>query len=209
MSDIATSQSTQVAGPGRILFAAFVPVVPFMALAHTTVVGETAASMTPAQLGERTVQWMGVSILWVLPVLLAAVAFILLTTLLGSNTAARPLAVAGIALLLGYVATQVALVWFVDAATLADGPVYAVGILLSLLGWWAVALGAVLTCRQLFRAQLAPRAALVIGLLTALLFVIEVAVYLPALVGDQELHETVGLPPMLLPLLWAILGGFL
>lgn len=209
MSHTLTRQSIPVAGPGRLLVVALVPLVAFMAMAHTTIVGQTAASMTPAQVGDRAVQWMVVACLWVLPVILAAIAVTRLATILGSSSPVRPLAAVGIVLLVAYVAAQVGVVWFVDSPTLADSSVFALAILLSLLGCWAVDVAALLTCRQLFRARLAPRAALVIGLLSALLIVIEVAVYLPALVGSQELHETVGLPPMLLPLLWAILGGIL
>lgn len=48
-----------------------------------------------------------------------------------------------------------------------------------------------------------------IGAVTALFVVGEVAIYLPSLLGDAALHDTVGLPPMLLPVLWAVLGGVL
>ena len=209
MSHTLTRQSIPVAGPGRLLVVALVPVVAFMALAHTTIVGDTAASMTPGQLGDRAVQWMAVSLLWVLPAILAAIAFTRLATILNSSSPVRPLAAVGIVLLVAYVPAQLGVVWFADSPRLGDSSVYALSILLSLLGWWTVDVAALLTCRQLFRAKLAPTAALVIGLLSALLIVVEVAVYLPALVGSQELHATVGLPPMLLPLLWAILGGIL
>jgi hypothetical protein len=204
-----TRQFISVAGPGRLLVVALIPVIAFMMMAHITIVGGTAASMTPAEIHDRAPQLLIVSCLWVLPAILAAIAFTRLATILGSSSMLRPLAAIGVVFLVAHVAAQVWVVWFVDSPTLADTSVYALTILLSLLGWWAVDLAALLTCLRLFQARLAPRAALVIGVLSGLLFVIEVAVYLPALVGSQELHDTIGLPPMLMPLLWAILGAIL
>jgi hypothetical protein len=121
----------------------------------------------------------------------------------------KPLACLGIALLVLHVAAQAGVVWVDQAKVLADSSLLALAILLSLLGWWAVDVAAVLTCVRLFKGRVAPRTALVVGVLTAIFLVLEAAVYLPALIGGQKLHETVGLPPMVLPLLWAILGGVL
>lgn len=121
----------------------------------------------------------------------------------------KPIAFLGIFLLVAYVAAQAGVVWIDDSALLADSPLLALAILLSLLGWWAIDLAAVLTCLRLFKSKVAPRTALVIGILTAPFLVLEVAVYLPALIGSQELHATVGLPPMALPVMWAVLGGVL
>ena len=47
MSLTLTRQPIPAAGPGRMLVVALLPLVAFMAMAHTTIVGETAASMTP------------------------------------------------------------------------------------------------------------------------------------------------------------------
>jgi hypothetical protein len=186
-----------------------VPLVLFFATVHLAVVGGSAAGMTPAQVDERAVPWVGAAVLWVLPVVLAAVAFAAIAGRLGHRAWVKPLAVAGVALLASHVAAWTAVLWLDRGATLADSPVYALAIVLSLLGWWAVSGAAVLTCLALSRSRVLPRAARVVGILTLLCLALEIAVYLPALVGTQELHETVGLPPMVLPLLWAILGGLL
>ena len=209
MSQSLTGPSIAAVGPARMLVAALVPLVAFMAMAHVTIVGDSAGSMTPSQIGDRTVQWILVACLWVLPVILAAIAFMRIATLLGAGSVIRALALVGIVLLVGNVAAQTAVIWFVDAPTLGDSTLYAFAILVSLLGWWAVDIVALLTCRELFRANVVPRAALVIGLMTGLLLVLEVVIYVPALVGGSELYKTIGLPPMLLPLLWAALGAIL
>jgi len=209
MSQSLTGPSVAAVGPARLLVAALVPLVAFMAMAHVTIVGDSAGSMTPSQIGDRTVQWILVACFWVLPVILAAIAFMRIATLLGAGSVIRPLAFVGIVLLVAHVVAQAAVIWFVDTPTLGGSALYAFAILVSLLGWWAVDIVALLTCRELFRAKVVPRAALVIGLLTGLLLVLEVVIYVPALVGGSELHDTIGLPPMLLPLLWAVLGAIL
>ena len=209
MSQSLTGPSIAAAGPGRILVAALIPLVAFMAMAHTTVVGDSAGSMTPSQVGDRAVQWILVACFWVLPVILAAIAFTRLATLLEAGSLIRLLAFVGIVLLFAHVVAQAGVIWFVDSPTLGDSSLYAFAILVSLLGWWAVDVAAVLTCRELLRAKAASTAALVIGLLTGLFFVLELVIYVPALVGGKELHDTIGLPPMLLPLLWAVLGAIL
>jgi hypothetical protein len=198
-----------LARPARLLLFALLPLVAFMAMAHTTVVGDSAAEMTAAQVDERALQWIAVAVLWMLPAALAAVAFTAIAARLGRGGQVKPLAGLGIALLVAYVAAQAGVVWIDDAEVLAESSLLALAILLSLLGWWAIDVVAVLTCLRLFKSKVAPKTALVIGVLTALFLVLEVAVYLPALIGGQELHETVGLPPMALPVLWAILGGVL
>ena len=204
MTEILNRPATSLARPARLLLFALLPLVAFMAMAHTTVVGNSAGEMTADQVDERALPWIAVAVLWVLPVVLAAVAF----TIVGARFV-RPLAIAGVAFLVAYVAAQAGVVWIDDAEALAESSWLALAILLSLLGWWSIELAAILTCLQLFKSRVAPKAALVIGVLTALFFLLEVAVYLPALVGGQELHETVGLPPMVLPGLWAVLGGVL
>lgn len=209
MSQSLTGPSIAAVGPGRLLVAALIPLVAFMAMAHTTVVGDSAGSMTPSQVGDRAVQWILVACFWVLPVILAAIAFTQLATHLEAGSLIRLLAFVGIVLLIAHVVAQAGVIWFVDSPTLGDSPLYASAILISLLGWWAVDIVALLTCRELFRAKVAPTAALVIGLLTGLFLVLELVIYVPALVGGKELHDTIGLPPMLLPLLWAVLGAIL
>jgi hypothetical protein len=205
MTEILNRPATSLARPARLLLFALLPLVAFMALAHTTIVGNSAGEMTAAQVDERALPWLSVAVLWILPVVLAAVAFIGI----GRGGLVKPLAVLGIALLVAYVVAQAGVVWIDNAQALAESSWLALAILLSLLGWWSIELAAILTCLQLFKSKVAPKAALVVGVLTALFFLLEVAVYLPALIGGQELHETVGLPPMVLPALWAILGGVL
>jgi hypothetical protein len=206
MTQILPRPATSLARPANLLLLALLPLVAFMALAHVTVVGGSAVEMTAAQVDERALQWMAVAVLWTLPSAFAAVAF---TAIAPGSRAVRLLAGLGIALLIAYVVAQAGLVWIDKAETLAESSWLPLAILLSLLGWWAIDVAAVLTCLGLYRSNVAPKAALVIGILTVLFLVLEVAVYLPALIGSQELNATVGLPPMVLPVLWAILGGVL
>ncbi|HSV39195.1 MAG TPA: hypothetical protein VLI04_10570 [Nocardioidaceae bacterium] len=183
---------------------ALAPVVVFMAMAHTTIEGESAAEMTPSQVTDRFLPWVLVALFWALPVALAALAFVRIDR----RRPVRLAAGAGIVLLAGYVVAQAGIA-AIDSATLGDSQLFAFAILLSLLGWWSVDLAAILTCAGLHRSGIVTRTALVVGILTALLVVVEVAVYLPALVGEATLHDTIGLPPMALPILWAVLGGAL
>lgn len=194
----------------RLLVLALVPLVAFMALAHTTIEGDSASTMTPAQVDEQAAWWIVVAVLWVMPVVMAGIAFAILSADLPGRLPLRPLVALGVALLVAYVLAQVAVVAVDDSRTLADSTTFAVAILLSLLGWWVVDLVAALTCLRLFRrGGVARRTAGVVGSLTALFLLLEIAVYLPALAGGAELHDTVGLPPMVLPALWAVLGGVL
>lgn len=208
MTQILPMPVTSLARPARLLLIALVPLAAFMAMAHTTVVGASAGEMTAAQVDERALRWMATAVLWILPVVLAAIAFTTMESWLGGR-AVRRLAVVGTGFLIAYVAAQAGVVWIDGADALAGSSWFALGMLLSLLGWWSIDLAAMITCLHLFKNKVIPRTALVIGLLTAVLTVLEVAIYLPALAGARELHETVGLPPMLLPALWAVLGGVL
>jgi hypothetical protein len=202
---LTTAPASALIGPSRLLVLAVVPLVAFMALAHLTVEGDSASSMTQAQVDERAAQWIIVAALWVLPVGVAGVGFALIAARLGRRTV-LPLAAAGLALLTAHVAAQAALVWFDDSRTLADSTYYSVAILASLLGWWAIDALAGLTCLHLSRHTRARKTSLAVGVATILFLLLEVAIYLPALVGGAELHDTIGLPPMLLPFLWAVLG---
>jgi hypothetical protein len=209
-ADLTARAATAPTRAPRLLVLAIVPLIAFMALAHTTIEGDSASTMTPAQLDDRAAMWIIVAILWVLPVVLAGIAFATLASELDPGSSLRPLAGVGIALLACHVVAQAAVVAFDDSRTLADSTTYAVAILLSLLGWWVIDVVAALTCLRLYRSRGAARKTSgVVGVLTALFLLLEIAVYLPALVGSQELHDTIGLPPMLLPLLWAVLGGVL
>ena len=203
------SAASAPAGACRLLVLAIVPLVAFMALAHTTIEGSSASSMTPADVDERAAQWIIVAVLWVLPVALAGVAFAIIAARLGGRVPPAALTGLGLALLAAHVATQATVVWSDDSTTLADSTIYSLAILLSLLGWWVIDLVAALTCLRLYKSRLAPKTSMTVGVLTILFLLGEVAVYLPALVGSAELHDTIGLPPMLLPVLWAILGGVL
>ena len=111
MSQTLTSRpAVRVAGAGLLLVAALVPVVGFMALAHT-VEGESSATMTPAQVCDRAGAWLVFSCLWVLPVILAALAFVRLATAVGHDRSVRPLAAAGATFLVGDVLAQAGPRW--------------------------------------------------------------------------------------------------
>lgn len=202
--------ASRLVGPGRLLVSALVPLALFMVGAHFTVVGATSARMSPDQVADRAMPWVLVAVLWVTPVVMAAAAFSRIAVTLAAGTisspVARTLAATGIVLLVGYVAGQVVLVITVATPEVGDSGIFAAAVLLSLLGWWLVDVVALLGCWTLVRARIMRRTALVVGVLTALALLLEVAIYFPALVGDAQLRDTVGLPPMLLPVLWALLG---
>ncbi|WP_433018981.1 hypothetical protein [Kribbella sp. CA-294648] len=204
------SQSTsKVARPAWLFLVALVAVVAFVVTANATIVADSAGEMTAAQVEDRALQWIVMAVLWMLSAALGAVAFMAIAARLGGSRPVTVLARVGKVILLAYVAAQAGVVWIDDAEVLGDSSWLALAILLSLLGWWLIVVAAILTCRRLFQSRVAPRTALVIGVLTALYVVLEVAVYLPALIGEQELHETMALPSIVPPVLWAILGGVL
>jgi hypothetical protein len=177
--------ATSLARPARLLLLALLPLVVFMATAHLTVVGDSAGEMTAAQVDDRALPWIAVAVLWMLPAAIAGIAFAAIVERFGPARPVKPLAFLGIFLLVAYVAAQAGVVWIDDSDVLADSPLLALAILLSLLGWWAIDLAAVLTCLRLFRSKVAPKTALVIGILTALFLVLEVAVYRSAVARDQ------------------------
>ncbi|MFB6718953.1 hypothetical protein ACFCV3_02290 [Kribbella sp. NPDC056345] len=197
MTETVPQVGVEVRRPGGLLLIALVPLAAFMGLAHLTVDG-SAGAMTAAQVDARALPWMVVAVLWIAPVMLAAFAF----RAIGGRMVRLPAAM-GIGLSVAYVAAQAGVVWIDQAERLADSSLLPLAILLSLLAWWAVDVAAVLTCLRLAKNS---RTALVIGVLTAVFLVLEVAIYLPALIGGQKLVDTVGLPPMVLPVLWAVLG---
>ncbi len=197
MTETVSQVVVEVRRPAGLLLIALVPLVAFMGLAHLTVVG-SAGAMTAAQVDARALPWMAVAVLWIAPVTLAAFAFRAI-----AGGVVRLLAATGIGLSAAYVVAQAAVVWIDRAERLAESSLLPLAILLSLLAWWAVDVAAVVTCLRLSKNS---RTALVIGVLTGLFLVLEVAIYLPALIGGQKLIDTVGLPPMVLPVLWAVLG---
>ena len=212
MTLTATRPDIHLKGPGWLLVATAPAYVAYLAVAVSTIAEEvkTSSDLTPADLDDLGVAWMTVHALWVLPTLLAAAALVGLS---------RSLAGRGLRLVPGLVAIAVAceaaylvvnaLAYGTDAATWGDSALYPASVLASLFaGWFGVHAATLVVVAALAKAGPARRTALVVGVLYALYVVFEVLTYLPVMFGPTDFAGFLGgLPPFLVGILWATLGG--
>ena len=188
--------------------------VAFLALAVATIAQEadsSSAELTPAEISDLGVSWVAVQALWAAPSVLAAIGLVLLARRLRlPRTAAVPaLGAAAVVLAVAYLVVQV-LAFGVDGATWGDSRLYPLGVVLSLaVGWVGTLPATLLVTVALARGGIVRKTAWTIATLTALYFIVELLTYLPVLLGPATLAETAGLPPFLLGIFWAVLGGVL
>jgi hypothetical protein len=186
--------------------------VAYLVLAVTTIARDahTSAELTPADIDELGVAWMAVHVLWVLPPVLAAVALVgVARRVPGPLTRAVPL-FAGITVTVAAVYLVVnALAFGADDETWGDSALYPWSPLASLFaGWFGVHVATLVVVAALVRAGIAKRTAIVVGALYALYVVFEVLSYLPVIFGPATLAGFLGgVPPFLLGIFWAVLGG--
>lgn len=197
--------------PAVLLTATLAAFVVYVVFAVATIAEEakTSADLTPAQLEELGVAWLGLHVLWVVPPILAATSLALLSrTLQGGTRFVPALAAVTTACAAAYVFVNL-LAYGSETATWGGNPLYPWSIVLSLAaGWFGVLPATVLVGWTLAGQGIARRTAWTVTALVALYWVVELLVYLPVLVGPETLAEFEGgLPPFLLGIFWAILGG--
>jgi hypothetical protein len=198
--------------PAWLLILTLPAFVAYLALAVATIAEEadsSSAELTPAQISDLGVSWIALHLLWMTPSVLAAVGLALLAGRwrLRGTTAVPILAGVAVVLAAAYLVVQVLAFGF-DGPTWGDSRLYPLGVGLSLAAGWAGTLPAtVLVAVALARQGIIRRTAWAVAALTALYFVFELLTYLPVLLGPASFAETVGLPPFLLGIFWAVLGG--
>ena len=197
--------------PALLLVATLPAFVAYVAFAVLTIAQEvsTSADLTPAQVDDLGVEWMVLHLLWVTPPALAAVALAgLAARLPGAVRHARLLAtVTGICLATYLVVNLLA--YGSDTATWGDDVLYPWSYTLSLAaGWLGVLPATILVSVTLARQGVAPRTCWTVTVLVAVYWVLEVLTYLPVLLGSATFADFEGgLPPFVLGVLWAVLGG--
>ena len=214
MSLTFTIQPTSAAGlkrPAVLLIATLAAFVVYVSFAVATIAREvgTSADLTPAQMDDLGAVWLGLHVLWVVPPILAAIALTFLSRMLQGATrfvpalAAVTIVFAGAYLLVNLVA------YGSDTATWGGNALYPWSIALSLAaGWLGVLPATLLTSTALARQGIARRTAWTVTALVGLYWVVELLTYLPVLLGPETFAGFEGgLPPFLLGILWAILGG--
>lgn len=206
----------QLNRPARLLVLTLPAYAAFVALSAAVIaprVEISSAEMPPEQIAEIAPAWVAITVLWMLPPAIAAIALASIARRLPRTrlTAAVPVLAGAVGLLaLGYVVVTL-FAWGVQTPTWGDSPLFAAGFVLSLLvGWLGVHPASLLVLGALIRAGIARRTAIVIGAIYALYWAFELLVYVPALLDPGSLADsTIGLPPFLLGIFWAVMGGAL
>lgn len=207
-----TPQGTGLRKPAWLLVGTLPAYVAYLALAVTTIARDahTSADLTPADISELGVAWMAVHVLWVLPPVLAAVALMgVAHRVPGPLTRLVPVfAAITVTLAAAYVVVN-AFAFGGEGETWGDSALYPWAPLASLLaGWFGVHVATLIVVSALVRAGIARRTAIVVGALYAVYVVFEVLIYLPVIFGPTTFAEFLGgVPPFLLGIFWAVLGG--
>ena len=173
----------------------------------------SSAELTPSEIADLEPAFTALNALWVLPPILAAVALAAIARGLSPSRGLRAvpyLAASTVVLGVAHVVVG-ALAARQDTATWGDSPLFAVGVILSLLmGWLGVHPATLIVLPALFRAGIIRRTAAVVGVLYALYWALEILIYVPVLLDPAgSAIAAVGLPPFLLGLLWAAVGAAL
>jgi hypothetical protein len=198
--------------PAWLLILTLPAFIAYLAVAGATIAQEaesSSAELTPAEVSDLGLWWVVLHLLWMTPSVLAAigVAQVARRCRLSSTAAVTGFACAALALAAAYLVVQVLAFGF-DGETWGDSRLYPLGVGLSVAAGWAGTLPAtILVAVSLAKHGIATRTAWTVAALTGLYFVFELLVYLPALVGPATVAETTGLPPFLLGIFWACLGG--
>ena len=214
MSLTSTHERTSVAGltrPALLLIKTLALFVVYLIFAVATIAQEvtSSADLTPAQLDDLGASWLGLHLLWAAPSIVAAIALTLLHRRLQGATRFVPV-LAGVAIACAVAYVLVNLVAYgSETATWGDNALYPWSVILSLAASWFGAMPAtILVCLALARQDIARRTAWTVMWLVGVYGVIEVLTYLPVLLGAETFAGFEGgLPPFLLGIFWAVLGG--
>ena len=209
-----TSASTENATqrPAWLLVLTLPTFVGYLVLAVATIatkVETSSAELTPGQLSELGPSWVALHLLWIAPSVLAAAGLTQLASRAQLRHAGvvRTLACLAVVLSAAYLVVQLLAFGF-DGENWGDSRLYGAGVVLSLAVSWSGTLPAtILVAVALASRGVARRAMWAVAAVILLYLVVELLTYLPALVGSPTLADTVGLPPFLLGILWAVVGG--
>ena len=207
-------QPTSASGlrkPAVLLTATFAAFVVYLTFAVATIAREvkTSADLTPAQLDDLGAAWLGLHVLWVVPPILAAIALTSLSRRLQGATRFVPaFAAVTIACAAAYILVNLA-AYGSETATWGDNALYPWSVTLSLAtGWFGVIPATILVSTALAVGGVARRTGWTVTALVGLYWVIELLTYVPVLLGPETFAGFEGgLPPFLLGIAWAILGG--
>lgn len=212
----ARATSTSFTRPAWLLIATLPAYVIFLVASATLMrprVEVSSAELTQTQLDELGWAFTAVAVLWVIPPVLAAIAFIGLARQLPPSRSTRvvPLLAAVAIVLAGAYVVVHLLAAGTDAPTWGESGLFSVAVIISLLmGWLGVHPATLLTLRELIRGRLARRTAIVVAILYVLYWILEILLYLPVLADpDSAIGMEDGLPPFLLGFFWAAVGGAL
>lgn len=205
------TSTTDLKKPAVLLIATLATFAAYVGFALVSIAEEvtTSADLTPAQMDGLGAAWLGLHVLWVVPPILAAIALTLLSRRLRDVTRFVPaLAAVSIACMTAYLLVNLA-AYGSEASTWGSNALYPWSVVLSLAaGWFGVIPATMLVSTTLARRGVARRTAWLVTALVALYWVLDLLTYVPVLLGPQTFAGFEGgLPPFLLGIFWAILGG--
>jgi len=212
MTQTLSPPATGLAKSAWLLVATLPAYVAYLALALTTIAQQvhTSSDLTPADIDELGLAWLALHVLWVLPPVLAAIALMGVARRVGGRLPrlVPVLATVTFAFAAAYLVVNV-LAFGSDSATWGDSSLYPWSPLTSLLaGWLGVHAATLVVVAALAKAGIARRTAIVVGAIYALYVAFEVLTYLPVIFGPTTFAGFLGgLPPFLLGIFWAALGG--
>jgi hypothetical protein len=206
------ANSSSFRRPELLLVLTLPAFVAYLAVAVATVATKADSSsgeLTPAQVSDLGASWMLLHLLWMTPSVLAILGLVGLAERAGERARATLPTLMGVTLVLTalYLVSQV-MAYGVDTPTWGDSAWYPTGMTLSLaVGWLGTIPATVLVTLGLAGGGTIPRTARTIAALCGLYLVWEVATYASIAIGSATLLDTVGPPPFLLGVLWAVLGA--
>jgi len=196
--------------PAWLLVLTLPAFVAFVAVVHPTMPVTYSAELTRAQLDDLGLMWPLMALLWAVPTILAAVGLAIMAVRLQSSRArvVGILATVAIVLMSAYVVIEV-VAQRSNAATFGTSGFYEPVTMASLLAsWFGVIPATLITAIALAKAGVARKTALTVVGLVTLYWVTEILLYLPVLLGSSTLAGMEGgVPPFLMGVFWAILGG--
>lgn len=162
---------------------------------------ERSSQLTPDQMAAISIGWVVANLLWAMPALLAATAFVRI----GVSRVAALLASLAAGSMLVYFGLTASLASF-TTDTLGQDSRFGAASLISLFSAWAASVATVLLGVALFRSRVLRKTGITVAVITAAFLALDVITYLPALTGEIPMDEVENLPPVIITLLWLALG---
>lgn len=213
MTTTLRESTTGLKRPAWLLIASLPVFVVYLVVASSVLsdkVEDTSAELTPHQLDGMRGGWIAASILWFVPVVIGALGLLDLSRRVPGPARLRSVAKVGallsIPLLAVWLVLQLSLLG-ADGPTLGDNGIYAPAVALSVFAFWAAFVSTIAMCALLRRSGIARVLPWIVGVLCVLYLVFDLLTYLPAFFGSDKLADAVGLPPFLIAVFWAVIGG--